>query len=146
MKDWISLFEKYRIDRRLVKSYRAELSALPDGSPRELPLSKTIELLEKKLLFIEGLLDSYDNTPASPREAVRRSQERLFLTYHYFRGMTMEETAEEMGISRDTVYRIRRRILTRSDAPDVYSEDDWHPLLFPADEPSARFVSPPSCK
>lgn len=143
MKDWISLFEKYKIDRRLVKSYRAELSTLPEGSPRQLPLSKTIEQLENKLLFIEGLLDSYDNSPESPREAVRRSQERLFLTYHYLRGMTMEESAEEMGISRDTVYRIRRRILTRSDAPDVYSEDDRRPLLFPADEPSTRFVSPP---
>lgn len=141
MKDWISLFEKYKIDRRLLLSYRAELSTLSHDSPRYLPLSQTVELLEKKLRFIEGLLDGYDNAPATPREAVRRSEERLFLTYHYLRGMTMEATAEEMRISRDTVYRIRRRILSRNDAPDVYYEEEWKPLLFPAEDAPSLYAS-----
>lgn len=135
MNDWISLFEKYKIDRRLLASYRRELDNLPDHSPRKQPLTEIISLLEKKLHAIEGLIDSYDSFPSfsssSPREAVKRSEERLFLTYHYMRGMTMEETAEEMKISRDTVYRIRRRILRRNDAPDVYPEKEWTDLRFP---------------
>lgn len=130
MKDWISLFEKYKIDRRLLYSYRCELDTLPGDSTRRLPLSQTIEQLEKKLRLIEGMLDRYDTEPVTPREAVQRSQERLFLTYRYIRGMTMEETADEMRISRDTVYRIRRRILTRTDAPDAYPETEWLPLCF----------------
>lgn len=140
MKDWISLFEKFKVDRRLLNSYRCELDTLPDDSPRKRPLSQIIDHLEKKLRFIEGLLDSYDNSPATPREAVRRSEERLFLTYHYLRGMTMEATAEEMRISRDTVYRIRRRILAREDAPDISTDEEWAPLRFPlTEEPSTLF-------
>lgn len=131
MKDWISLFEKYKIDRRLLDSYRTELSTLPDNSTRARPIVEAIEQLEIKLRFIEDLLDSYDNSPASPREAVRRSEERLYLTYRYVRGMTMEAIAEEMKISRDTVYRIRRRILARDDAPNAYPEPEWKPLCFP---------------
>lgn len=129
MKDWICLFEKYKIDRRLLDSYRSELKTLPSESSRRLTLDHTIEQLEKRLRFVEGLLDNYDNSPDTPREAVRRSEERLFLTYHYIRGMTMESTAEEMQISRDTVYRIRRRIVSRGNAPELSDEFEQETLF-----------------
>lgn len=142
MNDWISLFEKYKIDRRLLTSYRRELRTLDESSSRHNALATVIEQLEQKLRYLEELLSAYDHAPASAREAVKRSEERLFLTYHYVRGMTMEETAEEMKISRDTVYRIRRRILSRSDAPDAYPEREWAPLLFPLPDESAPSYSP----
>lgn len=142
MKDWISLFEIYKIDRRLRDSYLRELHTLSSDSPRALTFSRTIEQLEKKLRYIEALLAEYDASPATPREAVRRSEERLFLTYHYIRGMSMEATAEEMKISRDTVYRIRRRIIARGTAPDIAPEVEWSPLLFPpAEESSGIFAT-----
>ena len=35
----------------------------------------------------------------------------------------MEETAQEMCMSRDSVYRIRRRVLTRGEIPEAFIED-----------------------
>ncbi len=131
MKDWISLFEKYKIDRRLLDSYLCELNTLPASSPRHFSLCKTIDLLEKNLRSTEQLLNRYNSSPLTPKEAVQRSEERLFLTYHYIRCMTMEETAEEMRISRDTVYRIRRRILERGAVPDSPTQENLSFSQFP---------------
>lgn len=144
MKDWISLFETYKIDGRLLASYQRELSTLSNDSPRRQPLISVIEKIEKKQRALEALLDVYDDRSTSAREAVRRSEERLFLTYHYVRGMTMEETADEMKVSRDTVYRIRRRIVSRADAPDVHPDEEWTPLLFPPPPAPASPHSPSS--
>lgn len=119
MKDWITLFEKYRIDRRLLDLHRGEFACLRDDSPRRETLSADIARLERAVLLPELLLSRYDEQVASPREAVRRADERLFLACHYIKGLTMEETAAEMHVSRDTVYRIRRRILSRGPIPEI---------------------------
>jgi hypothetical protein len=44
---------------------------------------------------------------------VNFAYERMFLKYRYIYGYTAEKTAEVMNVSRDTVYRIKRRIETQ---------------------------------
>jgi hypothetical protein len=120
MANWITLFEKYRIDRRLLKLHLQELSALSEKSPRRAVLQKEIEQIKSDLHGAECILARYGDTADSARDALRQADERLFLAFHYVRGFTMERTAEEMCISRDSIYRIRRRVISRGEIPEEY--------------------------
>ena len=115
LKDWISLFEKYRIDQRLYDLYRHEYAGLPQSSPRKAALEADLDRLEHSFYSAELLLAHYDSIVISPRDALNQAQERLFLACHYIKGLSIESTASAMGLSRDTVYRIRRRIVARGE-------------------------------
>ena len=115
MKDWISLFEKYRIDRRLYDLYRHEYAGLSQSSPRKEALEADLDYLERSIYRAELLLSHYDSIVSSPKDALQQAEERLFLACHYIKGLSMESTAAAMHISRDTAYRIRRRIMSRGE-------------------------------
>ncbi len=116
MSNWLCKFEKYRSDKMLLETRRSQLKILLNdyGYAREdsrvIPVINAISELEISLDDTENELDTYVASASTPREAAKRADEKLFLTYRYIHNMTMEETAEEMCVSRDTVYRIRRRI------------------------------------
>ncbi|MGM9648215.1 MAG: hypothetical protein ACI3YH_08805 [Eubacteriales bacterium] len=114
---WLNLFEKYRVDRRVLDLYRDELASLDPASRRRTSLEEAIRIAERNVHAAERLLAHYGDGVLSPREALRYADERLFLAYRYLYGLTMEATAIEMNISRDTVYRIRRRIVERGTVP-----------------------------
>ena len=121
LKDWISLFEKYRIDRQLHNLYCREYLTLSQSSPRKAALEADIDRLEQSIYFAELLLAHYDSIVSSPKDALRRAEERHFLACHYINGLSMEASASAMNISRDTVYRIRRRIVARGEiSPETY--------------------------
>ena len=121
LKDWISLFEKYRIDRQLHSLYCHEYLTLSQSSPRKAALEADIDRLEQSIYFAELLLAHYDSIVTSPKDALRRAEERHFLACHYINGLSMEASASAMNISRDTVYRIRRRIVARGEiTPEFY--------------------------
>ena len=115
---WLNLFEKYRVDLRVLEFYRTELDSLSEHSHRRATMEEAIDRIEQQLHAAERLLAHYGDGILSPREALHFADERLFLAYRYLYGLTMEATALEMGISRDTVYRIRRRIVRRGAVPD----------------------------
>ena len=75
--------------------------------------AKLAEKLRTSVIEAEERLENYIGSDLSPREAAMQADEKLFLSYRYIYGMTMMETAHAMSVSRDTVYRIRRRILAR---------------------------------
>ncbi len=120
MANWINLFEKYRIDKRLLELRLCELSALSQSSPKRPPLESIIQQLQHDLHAAERILSRYGDAAISAQDALRRADERLFLAFHYIRGLTMEETASQMCLSRDSIYRIRRRVLSRGDIPAEY--------------------------
>jgi DNA-directed RNA polymerase specialized sigma subunit len=116
MSNWLLTFENYRSDQTLLATLNTQLRVLLDdyGYSREnaqvVPVIRTITELEDSLAEAERSLNEYVKSASTPREAAKRLDEKLFLTYRYMHGMTMEETAEEMSVSRDTVYRIKRRL------------------------------------
>ena len=116
MSNWLCKFEKYRSDKMLLDTRKSQLKVLLDdygyarSDSRVTPVLDAIAELEISLGDTEKELDCYVANASTPREAAKRADEKLFLTYRYVHNMTMEETAEEMCVSRDTVYRIRRRI------------------------------------
>ena len=116
MSNWLLTFENYRSDQTLLATLKTQLRVLLDDygysreNPHVVPVIKSISELEASLESAERSLNEYVRSASTPREAAKRSDERLFLTYRYMHGMTMEETAEEMSVSRDTVYRIKRRL------------------------------------
>ncbi|MBQ8287271.1 MAG: sigma-70 family RNA polymerase sigma factor [Clostridia bacterium] len=114
---WLNLFEKYRVDRRVLDLYRDELASLAENSRRRAALEESIRIAERNTHAAERLLAHYGDGVLSPREALHYADERLFLAYRYLYGLTMEATAIEMNVSRDTVYRIRRRIVARGAVP-----------------------------
>lgn len=120
MANWINLFEKYRIDRRLLELHREELAPLSPNAPRRPSLEASVHRLEHDVHAAERVLARYGEGADSARDALRRADERLFLAYHYIRGLTMEDTALKMCLSRDSVYRIRRRIIARGEIPAEY--------------------------
>ena len=78
--------------------------------------------LERSIYYTEILLSHYDSIVTSPRDALQRAEERLFLACHYINGFSMESTASAMNVSRDTIYRIRRRIVARGEIPKEIHE------------------------
>ena len=112
MKDWISYLEKYRCDRVLLDIHIKEIDSSVNLSDRE-RLLKAATVLEQSVKEAETKLDHYISEDADPREVLRLADEKLFLSYRYICGMTMIETAYAMCVSKDTVYRIRRRVLSR---------------------------------
>ncbi len=116
---WLNLFEKYRVDRRVLDFFRNEAAALPENSLRLTAVNDSIRRAEHSIHAAERVLARYGEGVTNLREAQRLGDERLFLAYRYIYGLTMESTAAAMHISRDTVYRIRRRIEARGAVPDI---------------------------
>jgi|GEM_PF-1310070 len=136
MKDWISYLEKYRCNKALLELRLAELKnygeqaddadsarkaagVLCDGVPEAREemrkrLEEVTKSLEKEVKEAEDKFERYIPDDADPRETMKFADEKLFLSYRYICGMTMLETAFAMCVSKDTVYRIRRRVLTRN--------------------------------
>ena len=124
MANWIALFEKYKVDRRLLDLRLSELSALSPVSPKRPSLLASAQCVERELHAAERILARYGDTAISARDALRRADERLFLAYHYICGLTMEKTALAMCVSRDSVYRIRRRVVARGEIPTEYLSEE----------------------
>ncbi len=116
---WLNLFEKYRVDRRVLDFFRNEAAALPENSLRLTAVNDSIRRAERSVHAAERILARYGEGVTNLREAQRLGDERLFLAYRYIYGLTMESTAAAMHISRDTVYRIRRRIEARGAVPNI---------------------------
>lgn len=64
-------------------------------------------------ISIERNLENYIPYALPPKHYYRALEERDFLFYRYIKGFTMLQVAELMCVSRDTVYRIQRRIAAR---------------------------------
>ena len=62
---------------------------------------------------IERNLENYIPYALPPKHYYRALEEREFLFYRYIKGFMMLQVAELMCVSRDTVYRIQRRIAAR---------------------------------
>ncbi len=111
MNDWLSYLEKYRSDKLLYERLSEGCKAARE--PPSLEKTRLMNKLESSVLEAEERLEQYIEKDLSPQEAARQASEKLFLSYRYLYGMTMVETATAMSVSRDTVYRIRRRILSK---------------------------------
>ena len=75
---------------------------------RELLLRMDLCLASQREILMN--LENYAPVTLPCRSYFKALEEREFLFYRCIRGMTMEQTALLMCVSRDTVYRIRRRI------------------------------------
>ncbi len=116
--NWISYFEKYNSDRKLLDAIDLEIHRIEHSTvgTEKLPkLRSTAETLRASILKVDDMLEHYVAAASTPKEASKRAQEQLYLCLRYQQEMTMEQTAEAMDVSRDTAYRIRRRILSRGD-------------------------------
>ena len=82
-----------------------------------------IDLLEREMNGIEERLTCYIPYELPLRMHYRALVEREFLFYRCIKGMTMEKTAELLGVSRDTVYRIKRRLSSASGESFTFPED-----------------------
>jgi len=111
-------FEALRSDKTLLEAQKIQLDVIVndygENDERVCGIRTSIKMLEDRLCQALKELDVMVESAKSPKDACRLSDERLFLTYRYLHDLTMEQTAEAMHVSRDTVYRIRRRILSRS--------------------------------
>ena len=114
MNNPLSYFENFGICLRLAEMKREELSAATRRRDiqKQLEIETELAFLERSMQKIERAIDCYTPQIASAKySAAKQADDRIFLRYRYVLGLTMEETAEKMNISRDTAYRIRRRIL-----------------------------------
>ena len=97
--------------------YNRRLNRTPHDNARRAALLAEITELESRLGEIRDALDTYQSDNLSPngshREAKRLLDERMFIECHFINGLTMEQSAEAMEISRDTVFRISRRVKAR---------------------------------
>ena len=62
---------------------------------------------------MDSLLEHYIPEGIDRRTEYRLTDEKEFIRLHCILGNTVEQTAERMCISRDTAYRIRRRLCAK---------------------------------
>ena len=118
MNNWITYLEEYRCNRTILENLEsnqisAESSSLHPTEDESSESALAVSSVRFKIKEAECKLAHYIPSDAPQREVRRLADEKLFLSLRYICGMTMIETAFAMCVSRDTVYRIRRRVLTR---------------------------------
>ena len=118
MNNWITYLEEYRCNRTILENLQCDQTV--SESDRFSPIQNesaesdlTVSSVRSKIEEAEYKLAHYIPVDAPQSEIRRLADEKLFLSLRYICGMTMIETAFAMCVSRDTVYRIRRRVLTR---------------------------------
>ena len=118
----LSYYEQYRALSKRAASLEGVLqftySEMRDG------YSKELMRVRGQMAEIEDSLKHYIPYDLPPRLHYKALEEREFLFYRCIKGFTLCATAELMGVSRDTVYRIRRR-LTRRDGRTSTALDDF---------------------
>ena len=116
--NWIAYLERYSQDKLLLDSVEEEIVRMENDGRR----SKRLEMLRASASVLrysvrnaEELLESYVYSSVSESDARKRAREKLFLELRYKNGMTIEQAADAMHVSRDTAYRIRRNVISRGD-------------------------------
>jgi hypothetical protein len=69
--------------------------------------------LQSALAEMDSMLAQYIPENIDRRTEYRLSDEKAFIKLHCIEGKSVEKTAEDMCISRDTAYRIRRRLCNK---------------------------------
>ena len=116
--NWILYLERYAQDKKLLESIDEEIKRMENDGRRSKRLNQlraSADVLRYSIRNAEEMLDNYYLSSQSPKDAERRTQEQLFLTLRYRQNRTIEDAASAMHVSRDTAYRIRRRIVARGD-------------------------------
>ena len=90
----------------------------------QLRYSDAAPALQSALDEMETMLAQYIPENTDRRTEYRLSDEKAFIKLHCIEGKSVEKTAEDMCISRDTAYRIRRRLCNKqinghSDAQNI---------------------------
>ena len=105
----LKYYENYRELGKRIALLQGQLQFFSGGSERaDLRAELNACICTQK--EIEENLERYIPYALPCRSYYRALEEREFLFYRCIKGLTMEKTAEMMCVSRDTVYRIRRRI------------------------------------
>lgn len=106
----LAYYENYQI-------FSSEISVLEGqlqfASSPDAVLLERLQLCKNHQKQIEESLRNYIPYPLSARNHYKALEEQEFLFYRCIKGFTMSKTAELMSVSRDTAYRIRRRIASK---------------------------------
>ena len=118
MNNWITYLEEYRCNRTILENLESsQITSNNNGfcpiHDKDSEYALTVSSVKSRIKEAEYKLAHYIPSDAPQNEVRRLADEKLFLSLRYICGMTMIETAFAMCVSRDTVYRIRRRVLTR---------------------------------
>lgn len=130
----LAYFDTTRTIRKTLDIVNTQLERPPRSTLKhpqkpELEAERIRMLLERKDLCYKQLAEIEDairhyipEKPAfrSSRARYRLADEQMYLDCRYLQGMTIEETADAMAISRDTAYRIRRRIAEKELDPKTH--------------------------
>lgn len=75
------------------------------------------EAMQNELSRMDSVLEGYIPRGVDRRTEYRLTDEKEFIHLHCIEGISVEKAADKMCISRDTAYRIRRR-LCKKEAPN----------------------------
>ncbi len=75
------------------------------------------EAMVNELSVMDSVLNDYIPSGIDRRTEYRLTDEKEFIHLHCIEGISVEQAADRMCISRDTAYRIRRR-LCKKEAPN----------------------------
>ncbi len=104
-------FEYYKVYERICQILQNELRNDCVDDARRQQILTELDLLKGTMQGICAAIQAYTPKFPPPKYSVwKLADDRAFLHCRYILGLTMEQTAEQMHVSRDTAYRIRRRI------------------------------------
>lgn len=111
----LSYYENYRTVKRMRSMRELELEYIDKKNlAQRSALEKEIAGYSSVMKQIETDISNYVPAGVVGRELNRLTDERIFLELRCVAGMTIEGTADAMHVSRDTAYRIRRRLASVS--------------------------------
>lgn len=103
----LNYFEKYITCKKTLNICEYELRQAEKERRNNIIESLVCEIdeLKSQMSEIKAVIDNYN-----PNDYKDFTDERLFLRCRYVDGLTMEQIAEVMHVSRNTAYRIKRKI------------------------------------
>lgn len=108
-------FERYPLCKKELTALEGRLSLLPCAGEERSRLERRLDETRAEMDEIrQTLARLYAESPGGGlRERYKRSDEKHFLECRYLQGLTVEKTAEVLCVSRDTAFRIRRRLAAK---------------------------------
>lgn len=131
----LAYFDTTRTIRKTLAIVDAQLDRPSRGAGGKRPADSAVEeervrkLLERRELCLRQLDEIEDAIRhylpkergyRTSRDRFKLADEQLYLDCRYLQDMTIEETADAMAVSRDTAYRIRRRIAAKELDPKTH--------------------------
>jgi DNA-directed RNA polymerase specialized sigma subunit len=116
IEDHLKNYKTYLVGRKNIQESLDEI--IPNGSVSINNLTENAVLdriASSRVIYLREMLNAYNTIISSINDAVNAldNDEKAFIKYRYFKGCTIEKTAQQLGCSEQYCFKIRLQALDK---------------------------------